>query len=149
MRFYDRMTEKLMQFSPQRIAQSMQEAPETELWQELGILPGSVPPSEMLSEGMTEAGQMQLEMTAGMDAAAQAVENSAAMLTAAANHLMGAGDALLGSAAHLGSLTIPAPAGGGGGIVDGRALAQIVNEANVGLAAAGGIVGVGGGGGGV
>ena len=102
-------------------------------------------------EGMTEAGQMQLEMASGMEASAQAVIESAAMLGAAASHLMGAGDALYGSAAHLGSLQIPAPAGGGGTVIlqaDGRQIANVVNDANVSLGASGGIVGSGGNGGG-
>ena len=99
--------------------------------------------------GVSEAGQMQLEMASGLEASAQAVTDSAAMLAASANHLMGAGDALYGSAAHLASLTIPVPAGGGGGeTLNGRALAQIVNDANVSLGAEGGIVGGGGGNGG-
>ena len=117
---------------------------------DLGILPGSVPPSERAdfasSEMMvSEAGQAQLESALGMDAAAEAVIDSAAMLTASANHLMGAGDALYGSAAHLGSLTIPIPgSGGSGGGVTIRQLADAVNNANVGLGAEGGIVGGGG-----
>ena len=81
---------------------------------DLGILGSVAPPSERLdfasSEMMvSEAGQTQLELTAGIDASAEAVENSASMLSAAATHLMGAGDALYGSAAHLGSLQIPPP----------------------------------------
>ena len=99
-------------------------------------------------EGMTEAGQMQLEMASGLEASAQAVSNSAVMLAASASHLMGAGDALYVSAAHLGSLTIPAPAGGGGVVLmaEGRQIATVVNDANVSLGASGGIVGGGGGG---
>ena len=56
-----------------------------------------------------------------------------------------------GSAAHLGSLQIPAPAGGGGTVIlqaDGRQIANVVNDANVSLGASGGIVGSGGNGGG-